>query len=62
MEELQNINKQNNLNLHNYHLELIFGKFKGYYDRYEACKSRKVKVEFEEKKKKVQKECESTFP
>jgi len=50
------------LRLHKYHQDLIFNKFKEYYDRYENSKAHKIRAHYEEKLIKIQKEGEKTLP
>jgi hypothetical protein len=44
--ELERINDEEDLRLHRYHQDLIFNKFKEYYDRYENGKAQKIRQHF----------------
>jgi hypothetical protein len=47
MREIEKINDEEGLHLHKYHQDLIFTKFKQYYDHYEEKKARKIRANFE---------------
>ena len=51
--ELERINEDEDLQLHRYHQDLIFNKFKSYYEKYENNKAHKIKQYYEEKIKRA---------
>jgi hypothetical protein len=62
IKELERINEEEDLRLHKYHQDLIFNKFKSYYDKYENSKAQKIRQHFEDKLRKAHKDGEKTLP
>ena len=62
MAEIEALNEEEGLGLHKYHQDLIFGKFKRYYERYENRQMTKLQNFYEEKLRKAEKSGDKYLP